>query len=51
MKLLVKSGILLMSVFNVYGNQNEFVGRVTRVFIMSMRSLGQNRPLRLNSQI
>ena len=30
---------------NVYGGQNEFVERVTRVFILCMRRLGQNRPL------
>ena len=29
---LVKSGILQTSVYNVYGSQNEFVERVTRVF-------------------
>ena len=38
-----------MSVYNVYGSQNEFVERVTRVFILRMRSLGQNRPLRQNT--
>ena len=38
---LVKSGILWTSVYNVYGSQNEFVKRVTRVFILHMRSLGQ----------
>ena len=43
---LVKSGILGMSVYNVYGSQNEFVERVTRAFILRMRSLGQNGPLR-----
>ena len=31
---------------NVYGSQNEFVERVTREFILRMRSLGQNGPLR-----
>ena len=30
----------------VYGSQNEFVERVTRVFILRMRSFGQNGPLR-----
>ena len=40
----VKSGSLRMPVYNVYGSQNEFVERVTRVFILRMRSLGQNRP-------
>ena len=29
----------------VNGSQNEFVECVTRVFIMRMHSLGQNRPL------
>ena len=43
---LVKSGILRTSVYDVYGSQNEFVERVTRVFILRMRSLGQNGPLR-----
>ena len=43
---LVNSGILQMSVYNVYGSQNEFVERVTRVFILRMRNLGQNGPLR-----
>ena len=42
----VKSGILRTSVYNVYGSQNEFVNRVARVFILRMRSLGQNGPLR-----
>ena len=42
----VKSGILRTSVYNVYESQNEFVERVTRVFILRMRSLGQNGPLR-----
>ena len=46
---LVKSGILRTSVYNVYGSQNEFVERVTRVFILCMRSLGQNGPLRRNT--
>ena len=34
--------------YNVYGSQNEFVERqrVTRKFILRMRSLGQNGPLR-----
>ena len=31
--------------YNGYGSQNEFVERVTRVFILHMRSLGQNHPL------
>ena len=31
--------------YNVYGSQNEFVKRITRVFILRMRSLGQNGPL------
>ena len=35
--------------YNVYGSQNEFVERVTRVFILCMRSLGQNGPLRQNT--
>ena len=35
-----------MFVYDVYGNQNEFVEPVTRVFILRMRSLGQNGPLR-----
>ena len=43
---LVKSGILQTSVYNVYGSQNEFVECVTRIFILRMRSLGQNGPLR-----
>ena len=30
-----------MSVYNVYGSQNEFVEQVTRVFILRMRSLGK----------
>ena len=34
--------------YNVYGSQNEFVKRITRVFILRMRSLGQNDPLRRN---
>ena len=34
--------------YNVYGSQNEFVERITRVFILRMRSLGQNGPLRRN---
>ena len=42
----VKWGILRPSVHNVYGSQNEFVDSVTRVFILRMRSLGQNGPLR-----
>ena len=45
---LVKSGILQTSVYNVYGSQNEFVERITRVFILRMRSLGQNGPVRRN---
>ena len=45
---LVKSGILRTSVYNVYGSQNEFVKRITRVFILRMRSLEQNGPLRRN---
>ena len=32
--------------YNVYGSQNEFVERVTRVFILRMRSLEQNGPVR-----
>ena len=32
--------------YNVCGSQNEFVERVTREFILRMRSLGQNGPLR-----
>ena len=42
---LVKSRILRTSVYNVYGSQNEFVERVTRIFILRMRSLGLNGPL------
>ena len=42
---LVKSRILRTFVYNVYGSQNEFVKRVTRVFILRRRSLGQSRPL------
>ena len=38
-----------MSVYNVYGSQNEFVERVIRVFILRMRSLGQNGPLQWNT--
>ena len=38
-----------MSVYTVYGSQNEFVERVTRVSILRMRSLGQSRPLRQNA--
>ena len=45
---LVKSGILRTSVYNVYGSQNEFVEHITRVFILRMRSRGQNGPLRLS---
>ena len=45
----IKSGILRTSVYNVYGSQNEFVERVTRVFILGMRSLGQNHPLQQNT--
>ena len=41
----VKSGILQTFVYNVYGSQNEFVERVTRVFILRMRSPGRNGPL------
>ena len=41
---LVKSGILWTYVYYVYGSQNEFVERVTRPFILRMRSLGQNGP-------
>ena len=32
--------------YNVYGSQNDFVNSVTGVFILCMRSLGQNGPLR-----
>ena len=32
--------------YNVYGSQNEFVECVTREFILRLRSLGQNGPLR-----
>ena len=39
---LVKSGILPTFVYNVYGSQNELVERVTRVFILRMRSPGQS---------
>ena len=46
---LVKSASLRISVYNVYGSQNEFVERVTRVFILHMRSLGQNRLLWRNT--
>ena len=46
---LVKSGILRTSVYYVYGSQNEFVERVTRIVILRMRNLGQNGPLRRNS--
>ena len=46
---LEKSGILGTSVYNVYGSQNEFVECVTRVFILRMRSIGQNGPLRRNN--
>ena len=46
---LVKSGILRTSVYNVYGSPNEFVERVTRVFILHIRSLGQSCPLRRNT--
>ena len=45
----VKSGILRTSVYNVYGSQNEFVDSVIRVFILRMRSLGQNGSLRLDA--
>ena len=38
-----------MAVYNVYGSQNEFVKRVTRVLILRMGSLGQNGPLRQNN--
>ena len=38
---LVKSRILRMSVYNVYGNQNDFVERVTRVFILRSAFLGK----------
>ena len=37
--------VLRTFVYNVYGSQNECVERVTRVFILRMRSLGQNGPL------
>ena len=33
----VKSGILRMSVYNVYGSQNEFVDSVTIVVFLRMR--------------
>ena len=32
--------------YNVYGSQTDVVDRVTRAFILRMRSLGQNGPLR-----
>ena len=35
--------------YNVYGSQNGFVKRVTRVFILRMRSLGQNALFRRNT--
>ena len=35
--------------YNVYGSQNEFLECVTRVFILRMRSLGHNGPLRRNT--
>ena len=38
-----------MSVYNVHGSQNEFVERVTRVFILRMRSIRQNCPLQRNT--
>ena len=47
----VKSGTLRTSVYNVYGSQNEFVDSVTGVFILRMRSLGQNGPLRRDAVI
>ena len=43
---LVKLGIFRPSVYNVNGSQNEFVERVTREFILRMRIIGQNGPLR-----
>ena len=46
LSLFVKSEILRTFVYNVYGSQNEFVDSVTGVFILRMRSLGQNGPLR-----
>ena len=48
---LVKAGIWGTSVYNVYGSQNEFVERVTSVFILRMRNLGQNRPLSTEHRI
>ena len=32
--------------YNVYGRQKKFVERITRVFILRMRSLGKIGPLR-----
>ena len=40
-----------MSVHNIYGSQNEFVESVTRLFILRMHSLGQNRPLSTGHRI
>ena len=39
---LVKSGSLQMSVYNVYGSQNEFVESVTRVFISQSPSIKEH---------
>ena len=36
--------------YKVYGSQNEFLDGVT-VFILRMRSLGQNRPLSMEHRI
>ena len=48
---LVKSGILRTSMYNVCGSQNDFVERVTRVFILRVLRLGQDRPQRRKTVI
>ena len=46
---LVKSGILGTSVYNIYGSQNEFVERVTIVFILACAVLGKIALFRKNT--
>ena len=38
-----------MSVYNVYGSQNEFFEHFTRVVILRICSLGQNGPPQRNT--
>ena len=46
---LVKSRISRTSVYDVYGSQNEFVERVTRIVILRIRNFGKNCPLWRNN--